>query len=75
MTNVLKLKAKITEKGYTVETLALEIGFNKATLYRKLNRMETFLIKEAYLIAIALDLTERELNEIIWHQSRINATH
>lgn len=29
MTNVLKLKAKITEKGYTVETLALEIGFKK----------------------------------------------
>lgn len=26
--------------------------------------METFLIKEAYLIAIALDLTESELNEI-----------
>lgn len=66
MTNVLKLKAKITEKGHTVETLALEIGLNKATLYRKLNRMETFLIKEAYAIAIALDLTESELNEIFF---------
>lgn len=66
MTNVLKLKAKIIEKGYTVETLARKIGMDKSTLYRKLNRMETFLIKEAYAIAIALDLTESELNEIFF---------
>lgn len=66
MTNVLKLKAKITEKGYTVETLARAIGMNKSTLYRKINRMEIFTIKEAYNIAIALDLTESELNEIFF---------
>lgn len=66
MTNYLKLKAKITEKGYTIELLAQAIGMNRATLYRKINRMETFTIKEAYMIAIALDLTERELNEIFF---------
>ncbi len=66
MTNVLKLKAKITEKGYTVETLARAIGMNKSTLYRKINRMELFTIKEAYKIAIVLDLTESELNEIFF---------
>ncbi len=66
MTNVLKLKAKITEKGYTVETLARAIGMNKSTLNRKINRMEIFTIKEAYNIAIALDLTESELNEIFF---------
>lgn len=66
MTNVLKLKAKITEKGYTVETLARAIGMNKSTLYRKINRMEIFTIKEAYNIATALDLTESELNELFF---------
>lgn len=66
MTNVLKLKAKIIEKGYTVETLARAIGMNKSTLYRKINRMELFTIKEAYNIAIVLDLTESELNEIFF---------
>lgn len=66
MTNSLKLRAKITEKGYTVETLAIAIGMHKATLYRKINAMQRFTIKEAYDIAIVLELTESELNEIFF---------
>lgn len=65
MVNINKLKGKIVEKGFTVSELADKIDLNKATLYRKINdNGENFTIKETEKIAIILNLTAKEINDI-----------
>lgn len=58
------LKAKIIEKGFSVETVADITGINRATLYRKLNEFEKFSIGEAMRIKKALGLTNQEACKI-----------
>ena len=58
------LKAKIVEKGYSVEKVADKANINRATLYRKLNNFEKITIGEAKRIKSALGLTSKEATEI-----------
>ena len=69
MTNVNKLKGKMVENEMSVAKLAVEIGMDRATLYRKLsNNAETLLIKEANAIVSALGLTPNEAVAIFFSQ-------
>lgn len=69
MVNVNKLKGKIIERGMNVSELALKIGIDRTTLYRKLNSDgKNFTIEEADLIANELDLSCSEANAIFFSQ-------
>ena len=59
-----KLKGKIVEKGWNVETLAERIGVERSSLYRKLNNFEKITIGEAKKITVALELTNEEASYI-----------
>ena len=70
MVDVLKLKAKMVEKGFTVASLANAIEIDKTTLYRRFADVgKTFTIGEIERIVLALDLTEQEAREIFFIQS------
>lgn len=62
--NINKLKGKIVETGMNVETLALQIGVDRSSLYRKLNNGDKITIGEATRIKDALGLTTEEACEI-----------
>ena len=62
--DVAKLRGKIVEKGFTVETLATAIGIDRSTLYRKLDAIEKFTIGEARKIKEVLGLTNAEATQI-----------
>lgn len=62
--NVNKLKGKIVESGMNVETLALKIGVDRSSLYRKLNNCDKLTIGEARKIKAALCLTSEEACDI-----------
>lgn len=67
MVNIDKLKGKIREKRFTIGSLAVAIGINPATLYRKFeNGGVSFTIGEVTAIAKALSLTYEEINEIFF---------
>lgn len=64
--NIPKLRGKIVEMGYSVESLAAEIGIDKSTLYRKLDNGEKFTVGEAQKIKATLDLTNDEASVIFF---------
>ncbi|MHC1718573.1 MAG: XRE family transcriptional regulator [Acidaminococcaceae bacterium] len=67
MIDVDKLKGKIIEKKFNIETLAQKVGINKATFYRRLDAGgEDFTVKEIYLIATELKLSRMEVNNIFF---------
>ena len=70
MVNINKLKGKIIEKGLNVSELAMLIGINKATLYRKLNsKGAAITIKDVDRIADVLELNSDEVNSIFFSQN------
>ena len=64
--NVLKLKAKMVEHGFNVETLATKLGVDRSTLYRKLNEGEKITIGDAQKIKVELGLTNDEARDIFF---------
>lgn len=64
--NVLKLKGRMVEKGYTVKSLAQKISIDRATLYRKLNRSENITVGEMQKIKDVLELSKMEASEIFF---------
>ena len=69
MVNVNKLKGKIVEKGTTIEKLAIQIGIDRSTMYRKMNTNgENFSIKEADLIVKSLGLSKDDAVTIFFNQ-------
>ena len=62
--NANKLRGKIVERGTNVETLAKEIGMDRATLYRKIKSLDKFTIGDARKIKTALDMSNEEAYEI-----------
>lgn len=67
MVNVNKLKGRIIEKGFNIETLADAIGMDRSTFYRRLNNHgETFSIREANLICDRLGLNSDEAMSIFF---------
>ena len=64
--NVNKLKAKIVERGLSVEKLAVLIGVDRSSLYRKLNNAEKITIGEAQKMKSALELSNAEAANIFF---------
>lgn len=64
--NILKLKGRMVENGFNVETLAEKIGIDRSSLYRKLNNSEKITIGEAKRIKDALDLSEDDATAIFF---------
>jgi len=63
--NINKLRGKIIERGWNVGTLALKLGIDRATLYRKM-KGQSFSVKEARLISKELQLTKDEVMDIFF---------
>ena len=59
-----KLKGKLVEKQVSVESLAIMIGVNRSSMYRKFNNAEKITIGEAIKIKSAIGLTDDEACEI-----------
>ena len=59
-----KLKARIIEKGMSVEMLADAIGKERSTLYRKLNNFEKITIGEAAKIKMVLEMSDADAIDI-----------
>lgn len=69
MVNVNKLRGKIVECGTSIAELALKIGMDRATLYRRFNSGgRDFTIEEADLIAKELNLSCSDASEIFFSQ-------
>lgn len=64
--NILKLKGKMVEQGFNVETLAMKLGVDRSTLYRKLNEGEKITIGDAIKIKTELNLTDNEASDIFF---------
>lgn len=58
--NVKKLKAKMVERGLTVEKLGEKISIDRSSMYRRLATPEKITIGEALRMADALELTDEE---------------
>lgn len=69
MFNKNKLKAKIVEKGLTMESLANILGINIVTLYRKFAMESDFTRNEIAMIKDCLNISVDELNEIFLHEN------
>lgn len=63
---VLKLRGKMVEKGFNVDSLAAKLDVDRSTLYRKLNEFERFTIGDAKKIKESLNLTAEEASEIFF---------
>ncbi len=67
MIDINKFKAIIIEKHSSIDDIALELGINKSTIYRKLqNNGDNFTIKEVGLISSLLHLTISEIINIFF---------
>lgn len=67
MVNVNKLRGKMRENDINVTELAVHIGMQPTTLYRRLNGgCEKMYIREANAIAKELGLTAKEATEIFF---------
>ena len=62
--NISKLKGKIVEKEMNVESLAVIIGIDRSSLYRKLGNAEKITIGEAAKMKDALEMSDEEAYEI-----------
>lgn len=64
--NINKLKGKITENGYTIKTLASEVGLCEASLRRKINDKSDFTLSETLKIKDKLNLTSQDYLDIFF---------
>lgn len=65
--DILKLKAKIVEKGWTIAYFCEKIGISPASFYRKTNNDgETFTIGDAQKIVTVLDLSWEDARNIFF---------
>lgn len=63
--DVVRLKEKMGQKKMSVEDMALQIGIDPSTYYRKLNTQgESFTISQAKAIAAVLGLSHAEASNI-----------
>jgi DNA-binding XRE family transcriptional regulator len=65
--NIPKLKGKMVEMGYNVETFATQIGVDRSTLYRKLECGEKISIGEAQRMKDVLSLSNEEVSAIFFN--------
>ena len=64
--NVNKLKGKITENGYTIKTLATEVGLCETSLRRKINDKSEFTLNETLKVKDKLHLTSQDYLDIFF---------
>lgn len=64
--NILKLKGKMVENEHNIESLALKIGIDRSTLYRKMECGEKFTIGEAQKIKEVLSLSDEDISAIFF---------
>ena len=75
MFNKNKLKGKIIECGYSMEQIAVFLGINPATLYRKMSQETEFTRNEIATLKTVLNLTLQEMDDIFFCSSTyVNAT-
>ncbi|MBQ8474659.1 MAG: helix-turn-helix transcriptional regulator [Clostridia bacterium] len=68
-TNATTLKQLIVEKNTTQEAVALALGMNRSTLYRKMKGgIKSLTIGEAKQISKFLNLSESEATAVFWGQ-------
>lgn len=60
------LRAKIVERGFTVESFCVAAGFNRSTFDRKLTGQNEFTRAEIEKIIIVLCLTDEEVRRIFF---------
>jgi plasmid maintenance system antidote protein VapI len=65
--NINKLKGKMVERGLNVEKFAKLLGFNRATLYRKLGASDKITIGDAVKMKNVLELTDDEASDIFFN--------
>lgn len=76
MTNMMKLKGVMVEKGMTQEKLAELIGMDRSTLIRKMkNEGLQFTVEDVQNITKALNLKPEEVLAIFYRKCGINATN
>lgn len=63
-----KFLAKVIERGYTVADIALKLGINRSTLYRKINMETDFTRNEISTLKECLNINLDEMNEIFFAQ-------
>lgn len=66
MTNTLKLKAVILERGFTQEQIAALLGMTIATFNYKVNNKSEFKASEIKKLSEILNLTAEEVNAIFF---------
>lgn len=64
--NINKLKGKITENGYTIKSLATEVGLCETSLRRKINRKSEFTLSESLKIKDKLNLSSNDYLDIFF---------
>lgn len=64
--NIAKLKGKMAENNYNIESLSKKIGISSASLSRKLNEKSKFTVAEVNKIFEALNLTPDEAKIIFF---------
>jgi hypothetical protein len=65
--NIPKLKGKMVEMCYTVESLSAAMGIDKSTFYRKMECIEKFSVGEAQKIKDVLQLSIEEFLAIFFN--------
>lgn len=66
MVKVNKIKARMLELGYGMETLSTEIGIHISTLYKKLKKPDTFQLWELQKLHTALRLDQYQVFDIFF---------
>ena len=66
MVDTRRLRDKIEEKRTNVSEIAMQMGIDKATLYRRISNSDSFTIGEAGKIAEILDLSHDEAVSIFF---------
>lgn len=66
MVDVRAIKTRMKEKNLTVEDVSRKMDIHPSTMYRKLSLAENFTIKEARIMAEALDFTAKEAEMIFF---------
>lgn len=60
------LRAKIVEKGMTVEQFCIKANFSRSTFDRKLTGQTEFNREEIEIVAIELELTDDDIRNIFF---------
>jgi cyanate lyase len=66
MFNIYRFKSAVSSKGFTLSQVAMWLGINKATLYRKMYGKSDFTRNEIYIISSQLHLNDEEIFSIFF---------